>query len=208
MVAIAPKVIKQKFVVDASGSMHPQRHTVISGFNEQISTMKIEEQRDNVKYLVSLTLFEENVKFVYKDLPLVKVPRLTEEMYECGGWTALYDGIGRTIDTARQGETDTIVTIMTDGKENRSKTWKKAGVKAVIDIRQRENKWGFVYFGANQNAWEEAANVGILNAVNYNVERTKDAIHSMSAARSVYTCSALNNTYSVSGLTSNIGDLK
>jgi hypothetical protein len=198
------KTIKQKFVLDESGSMDNQQDTVISGFNEQIITMKKEEKEQGVRYLVSLTKFNEHVELMYKDLPLANVPLLTKETYNPSGWTALYDAIGATIDTAKLGETDTIVTIMTDGVENRSKKWKKAGIKALIDVRQNENKWGFVYFGANQDAWAEASSLGMKNAMNYSMTSTGTAMNSMSSARCCYTTTAMNNTYDVSNLTANI----
>ena len=88
----------------------------------------------------------------------------------------------------------------------RKPVWKKAGVKALIDIRQNENKWGFVYFGSDQSTWAEAQSLGVYasNYVSYVPTNTGNAISSMSMARSCYTSSALNNNYDVSNLTSNI----
>jgi len=198
------KTIKQKFIIDESGSMSSQQNTIISGFNEQIETMRKEEKETGVRYLVSLTKFNSEAKILYKDKPLNEVELLSTETYAPAGWTALYDAIGMTIDTAKLGETDTIITIMTDGAENHSKKWKKAAVKALIDIRQNENKWGFVYFGSNQDAWAEASNLGMSNAVNYTTANTGSAINAMSRCRSAYTTSALNNVYDTTNLTANI----
>jgi uncharacterized protein YegL len=197
------KIIKQKFVVDRSGSMSSQRDTIISGFNEQIETMKQEEKEKDVQYLVSLTLFSNKAEIIYKDKPLSEVQLFNHETYKTGGWTALNDAIVMTIDSAKLGETDTIITIMTDGHENASKM-KKAGVKALIKIRQEENKWGFVYFGANVDAWDEAAQYGISNAVQYTETNTNNAIHAMASCRSIYTSNALNNSYVNDNLTANI----
>ena len=198
------KTIKQKFILDESGSMNVQRDTVISGFNEQIETMKQEEISNNISYLVSLTKFNDRVTVVYKDLPLNKILPLTYETYCPNGWTALYDAIGSTIDTAMLGETDTVVTIFTDGQENKSKTWKKVGIKTLIDLRQNENKWGFIYFGANQDAWQEASSLGMANAVNYTTSNTGAAIYAMSMCRSAYVTTANSGTYDVCNLTSTV----
>jgi hypothetical protein len=157
------KVIKQKFILDESGSMAPQQQTIISGFNEQIETMKKEEREQGIKYLVTLIKFADKAEIVFQDKPLEAVPQLTEETYSPGGWTALYDAIGLAISKAAPGETDNIVTIMTDGHENRSQKWNKGKIKVLIELRQRENKWGFVYFGANQDAWNEATSLGVSN---------------------------------------------
>jgi uncharacterized protein YegL len=198
---MAIKTIKQKFVIDESGSMAGQQTTIISGFNEQLSTMRQEEKDTDVRYLVTLTKFSDKAVVVFKDKPLSEVPDLTTRTYTPSGWTALYDAIGMTIDTAEQGETDVMVTIMTDGAENKSREWKKASIKTLIQIRENENKWGFVFFGANQDAWQEASQLNISNALNYTMANTGAAMKSMSAVRSAYVTSALQGTYTTSNLT-------
>lgn len=204
--ALPTKTIKQKFILDESGSMLPQQQTIISGFNEQLDTMKAEEIATNVRYLITLTKFSDKAEMVYRDLPLAEVPRLTSQTYSPNGWTALYDAIGMSIDTAAIGETDAIITIMTDGEDNRSREWKKLSVKTIIELRQRENKWGFVFFGANQDAWLEAESLGVLNAVNYSAVNTGNTMRAMSCARSAYTTNAQNESYTVSGLTNSIDE--
>lgn len=201
---MATKTIKQKFIIDESGSMGSQQKTVIDGFNEQLQDMAREEKEKDVRYLVSLTKFSHSVTKVFVDVPLADVPKLTTQSYSPNGSTALFDAIGSTIDSAAPGETDVIVTIMTDGQENASTDFKQAQIKTLIDIRQRENKWGFVYFGANQDAWQAASNLGVANAMNYTVANTSNMMKSMSMARSCYTASALDGTYQVSSLTKNI----
>ena len=198
------KTIKQRFVIDESGSMSSQQDTIISGFNEQLESMRQEEKQKNVRYLVSLTKFANVAEVVFKDLPLDKVPQLTKETYVPNGYTALLDAIGKTIDTATPGETDVVVTIMTDGQENSSCVFKKVQIKTLIDIRQRENKWGFVYFGANQDAWSEASQLGVANAMTYTVSNTATAINYMSSVRCAYTDTATSGTYCVNNLTANL----
>jgi hypothetical protein len=198
------KVIKQRFVIDESISMSSQQHVVISGFNEQLDTMRKEETQQGVKYLVSLTKFSDTVTLVFKDLPLEKVQHLTTETYSPQGSTALLDAIGQTIDTALPGETDVVVTIFTDGQENASRQWKTVTIKTLIELRQKDNKWGFVFFGANQDAWTEAQNLGIANAVNYTMQNTGAAFTAMNCVRSAYTMSAVKGDYNVSNLTANV----
>lgn len=200
------KTIKQKFIIDKSGSMRSQQSVVISGFNEQLETMQREQTESNgtIEYLVTLVTFNDRVDFVCKDKPLSKIHRLNKSTYAPEGSTALYDAIGNTIDTAFLGETDNMITIMTDGYENASQTWDKIGVKTLIELRQKENKWGFVYFGANQDAWKSAAGLGVSNAVNYTSNNTLHAMDAMSCARSSYTISACSGQYNVNNLTADI----
>jgi hypothetical protein len=194
------KTIKQKIIVDESGSMHDQQDIVINGFNEQLVTMRQEEKNLNVQYLITLIKFADEATMLYKDLPLEQVPNLNKETYIPSGWTALYDAIGMAIDTATLGETDVLVTIFTDGQDNKSKTWKKSTIKTLIELRQNENKWGFVYFGANQNTWAEAQQMGVRNAVHYTMQNTDKAMSAMGAVRSCYTSTAMSGNYCVSNL--------
>lgn len=200
------KTIKQKFIIDESGSMSSQKATIINGFNEQIETMREEEKKSGgkLRYLVTLVKFNEKVTTLFTDKPLSEIDLLTDESYNPSGWTALYDAIGQTIQTAKRGETDNLITVMTDGFENRSREWKKNTVNTLIKLRQDENKWGFVFFGANQDAWAEASSLGIANAVNYTMANTGRAMNAMSMVRSVYTSSALDGTYNTSNLTCNV----
>lgn len=198
------KTIKQKFIIDESGSMEDQTHTVITGFNEQLQDMAREEKEKDVQYLVSLTKFSHEVTKVYVDVPLAEVAPLTKKTYRPSGSTALFDAIGQTIDTATRGESDVMVTIMTDGHENASTKWKRAAIKTLIDIRQKENKWGFVYLGANQDAFTAAQSIGVENALNYSVANTDKAMNAMSDVRSVYTTGVVRGVYNTSNLTCNV----
>lgn len=200
------KTIKQRFILDESGSMSPQQQVVIDGFNEQLEMMGKEEKSGEVCYLVSLTKFSEKVEKVFTDVPLADVKRLTKQTYAPLGGTALFDAIGATIDTAALGETDCIVTIMTDGHENSSKKWKREGIKTLIKIRQNENKWGFVFFGCGMDAFVEATSMGMSNAVNYTAANTGNAMRAMSAVRSTYTSSAMSGVYNTSNLACNINE--
>jgi hypothetical protein len=202
---MAIKTIRQKFVLDESGSMLGQQSTIINGFNESLATMRKEETDKGIRYLVSLVKFSDEATEVYKDLPLSQVPELNTENYRPGGWTALYDAIGKAIDTAAPGETDCLVTIFTDGCENRSKQWKsKTAIKTLIDIRQRENKWGFVYFGANQDAWTEAQSIGVFNSLDYTTSNSATAFHAMNMCRSNYVGTAMSGVYNLEDLADGI----
>ncbi len=115
------KTIRQRFIIDASGSMGPQMMSVINGFNEQLEQMQREQKEKDVRYLLSLTQFSYRSNLVYKDLPLYKVPKLSTLNYSPNGGTALLDAIGENLTDG--GNYDCLVTIMTDGEENSSTKW-------------------------------------------------------------------------------------
>jgi hypothetical protein len=72
--------------------------------------------------------------------------------------------------------------IFTDGQENGSHKFSKAGVKEMVEQKTSDG-WTFVYLGANQDSFEEAGALGISagTTMNYDVERTPDAFRALSA---------------------------
>lgn len=179
-------------VLDASGSMSTIKSGVIEGFNDffreqadvegEMTTTLYEFSSDN-----ELSVDTTNAKFVQRASPVrqrielqslnLSVPQLTEENYNVGGLTPLYDALVHAIDATghrlanmdeEERPANVIVLVLTDGKENAS----TAGVEAVRDrIEEQQNvyDWEFLFIGANQDAIMEGGKIGINagNAVNY-----------------------------------------
>lgn len=185
------KTIRVEFIVDASGSMGPQQQSVIEGFNNQLLEMKQEEEakEGEIKYLVSLTFFSSKVVNAFDKVPIAEVKPLDESTYVIGGMTALFDAIGSRIETAEEGEEDVLVYIYTDGHENASSEYNSNTITALVDHRKNQG-WGIVYFGANQDALSVASSFGINCAVTYNTSNTSEAFYSAKAIRGTY----VNNT--------------
>lgn len=175
-----------EFILDESGSMISQRKTVIDGFNEQIQEMKKEETEKEIEYLISLTKFSGQVEVVFSKVPLSQIREITVEDYNPTGSTALYDAVGKRIETAIEGETNVLVYIFTDGQDNASREFSSNTLKTLIDIRQKQG-WGFTYFGANMDANVAAQNIGVVNSVTYDSFSTAEAISATKSVRGVYT---------------------
>ena len=112
-------------------------------------------------------------------IDLNKVKNITEKEYTPQGTTALLDAVGNTLsqlktlpDIDAKGN-KVLVVITTDGKENASKEWTYAKVKALISELQKKN-FEFVFLGANIDAAAAAQNIGIKkeNAVKYKNTKT------------------------------------
>jgi uncharacterized protein YegL len=164
-------------ILDKSGSMASKLNDVIEGFNAYVDGLAKEDQVD---YLFSLTLFDTLV--VYRDVavPLARVQRLDNRSYLPGGNTALNDAIGITVRRieADRPQVDKVITvIMTDGEENSSREWTLDGVKALIDQKEREGVWTFVFLGAAPNAWEQGRSYGIpaANVAQYDTSQYRNA---------------------------------
>src|SRR5260221_3802777 len=83
-------------VLDNSGSMATVAPETISSSNDQIETIKKESVGMDTR--VILTLFNTIVSPVFFNVPVDKLQPLTGESYISYGWTAMYDGICKTVD--------------------------------------------------------------------------------------------------------------
>lgn len=154
-------------ILDKSGSMNEMRDGVISGFAEYIA----EAKASIPDALFSLTLFSDEPGEIQDAMPVKDVVPLTEATYVPGGWTALYDAIGKVMAHAEE-EADkadrVIIVVFTDGNENWSKKFLR---KEILDkvFKKRADGWAFVFFGANIDSYSESGRVGIdrSNTANY-----------------------------------------
>ena len=111
-------------------------------------------------------------------LPLRRVEPLTQKDYFVGGSTALLDAVGGVIrhigaihryarPEDRPGHT--LFVITTDGMENASRRYTAAQVRQMIRRQRERYGWEFLFLGANMDAVQTAAHLGIdpQRAANY-----------------------------------------
>jgi uncharacterized protein YegL len=152
-------------ILDKSGSMQKLANDTIGGFNKFIEDQKADK---TTKANVSLITFSEdyNTPFYRKDVN--EIPDLNRETYVPSGGTALLDAIGHTLPQfanafQKSGDVDGVmVIIMTDGEENSSRSFKKDQIKEMIKGYENSG-WKFIYMGANQDAFHEGGQVGLVN---------------------------------------------
>lgn len=187
------------FILDRSGSMFGLEADTIGGFNSMIA----KQRREAGEALVSTVLFNGTTTVLHDRVPLTRIEPMTERQYQTGGCTALLDAIGGAIHHignvhkyAREEDRPehTLFVITTDGLENASHSYSADQVRRMIR-RQRENYgWEFIFLGANIDAVETAAHIGIdrSRAVNYhsdsrgtrlNYEVLSDAISSVRSCK-------------------------
>jgi hypothetical protein len=155
--------------MDKSGSMESIRDATIDGFNEYITTLKTK----GGDYEVTLTYFDTEITSLFTRVPITEVKKLTREDYGPTGMTALYDGVGQTVDTLKKKvkvNTPVLVVIITDGGENSSKEYSQNNIAKLIKEQEKAG-WTFVFIGANQDSWATAQTFGLTsnaNVVNFN----------------------------------------
>ena len=154
------------FILDRSGSMAGLEKDTIGGFNSMIQRQKGEEG----EALVSTVLFDNESAVIHDRVDIRKVEPLTERQYFVGGCTALIDAIGGAIHHignvhkyAREEDVPehTIFIITTDGMENASHRYSSDEVKAMVQRQKEKYGWEFLFLGANIDAVETAARIGI-----------------------------------------------
>lgn len=127
--------------------------------------------------MVTTVLFDTEIDVIHDRLPLKSVRPMTEEDYVAGGCTALLDAVGNTIHRigtvhkyARPEDVPahTLVVIITDGEENSSRFYDYEDVRHMVEREKSKYGWEFIFLGANMNAIEAAADLGIQKIVRRN----------------------------------------
>lgn len=72
---------------------------------------------------------------------------------------------------------------MTDGQENASREWTHPAIKALVEQQTNEHDWQFLYMGADQDAVEVGASLGVPReqSVKYSRGKSRDAMGVASA---------------------------
>lgn len=154
------------FVIDKSGSMGNLVDDTIGGFNGFLESQK---EQPGQAYLTTV-LFSDGHFKLHDRVDIREVPRMDRSQYTVGGGTAMLDAIGSTIDEAQlridklpaeERPDHVICVITTDGHENSSHHYNKATIQRMIDHQTRGHGWKFIFLGANMDAVQEAASIGI-----------------------------------------------
>ncbi len=166
------------FVLDKSGSMNSIKGDAIGGYNSFIAEQK--KLKDDTTF--SLYLFDSNCQKVYESVALDKVEELTENTYVPSSMTALYDAIGSAIENHTEknktnGVERTLMVILTDGEENRSKEYTKEAIFNMIEEKKKDD-WEFIFLAANQDAMAAARSINISTDNSYAFAATSDGLNS------------------------------
>lgn len=176
-------------VLDQSGSMMAVKGQAISGYNEYLQTLK----QQGGEVTVNLTRFNTQV-FANPPVALDKAMPLTEQNYQPNGMTALYDAVHICAGLAEawveaRPKYKVLFVILTDGQENSSREHNQKDTAELVERLTKTGRWTFVYLGANQDAWANAAPMGIpmANTMSYDQANTVGTFRALGAATMSYT---------------------
>ena len=190
-------------ILDKSGSMGTCLNDTIGGFNQFLKTQK------EIKGEASATIvqFDDRYNMMVDMKPLTDIEDLNDKTYVPGGFTALLDAIGKTINSvkaqienkAKKDKPEKVIfVIITDGEENSSKEFNRDQIMSMIESNKKENNWEFVFIGANQDAIKSGGNIGINrgSTLNYvaDAKGTQIMYCSLSSSMSNYRARSINDT--------------
>ena len=162
------------FVIDKSGSMGGLESDTIGGFNAMLE----EQRKAPGKCMLTTLLFDTGCTLLHERIDILGISPMSASDYRAGGGTALLDAIGTAISRIDNVQAHTaepfragkvMFVIITDGYENASREYSLQQIKALIEERQAEHGWEFIYLGANIDAVQAAGSIGIRagNAAEY-----------------------------------------
>jgi len=162
-------------IIDCSGSMHSCREVASNAIN----TFLEDQAKLPGEVLVTLVDFDSKQ---YTRALRQPITSMSKYRLQAGGNTALLDAVGHTVTRegkllAELSEDDrpglVIVAIVTDGQENVSQTFSKYQIKEMIRVQKEVYSWQFTYLGADQDAFAEAATLGITRDSTLNFDKSK-----------------------------------
>jgi hypothetical protein len=158
-------------ILDRTGSMESIRDDTIGGFNTFLSQQKAGPGS------ATLTLVQFDTQDPYEVIhhmrPIGQIPNLTRETYVPRAATPLLDALGRGVNDIEKSIAEmpeeerpekVLVAIITDGKENSSREFKREQVARMIQEKTEKNGWMFTYLSADFDAFDEAQSLGIHQA--------------------------------------------
>ena len=171
-------------ILDRSGSMRGLEEDTIGGFNSMIE----KQRKEPGEALISAVLFDDRSEVIYDRVDIRQVETMTDAQYYVRGCTALLDAVGSAIhhigNVHKYAREKMIFIITTDGKENASRAYSYDKVKRMIERQKEKYNWEFLFVGANIDAAEEGARIGI------HASRTANYVHDREGTRVQYSALA------------------
>lgn len=184
-----PKLSHIVFVLDESSSMSSCWDQTVSGYNEYLKAQKEDAEKTGIETLVSLYKFNGyDVKAIFDRQNVQEVQPLDKNSYRPSGGTNLHDAMGGVMmkinlllsEKKKADRESVIITVLTDGEENQSRTFRSTDVKGMVEKAEGKN-WGFMFLGANIDAFHAGSALG-FNTNNTMQFATANAAETMRGA--------------------------
>ncbi len=167
-------------VLDRSGSMSDCIKPTISGFNEQIQSVRnLQKEYTDQEVSIGVSMFNNEVEHAYFGHNPEKAEMLAEKTYRPNGGTALFDAIvmsanrieNMIMEQKAQEHTTVVLVILTDGYENASRHYNITDVRNTIKRLEETGKWTFNFIGATLDAMEVAENMHFRKSQSMSIDK-------------------------------------
>ena len=174
--------IESVFILDRSGSMGSVWNDAKNSFGSFLKEQKESGNDVNITFVT----FNSKPRTEIDNVHVSDVNESVMNGINPNGFTALYDAIGKTFDSIGERLSKTpeeekpekvIVGIMTDGFENASKDYNASRIKEMIKHQEEVYNWDVIFFGANQDSFLTAGNIGIRTSNVANYVNGKDGLN-------------------------------
>lgn len=179
-------------VLDRSVSMQSILSDAVGGFNAFLEA----QQKLNVdECRMTVAMFDDQYELLYNNALIEDVKPFTEETYGPRGMTALYDAIGKTINSVgielnalpeNEKPGKVLFVILTDGMENSSKEFMCSDVMKLIKQQTTQWNWQFIYLAADESGMQQGLALGIHNSANYAANGVRSAHQCFTSCASSY----------------------
>ena len=166
-------------ILDRTGSMESIRDDTIGGFNSFLNEQKQQPSK------ATLTLVQFDSQDPYEVIHQVKtineVSELTRETYVPRATTPLLDAMGRGINDLEKCLADmkegdrpvkVVFVVITDGQENASREFQRDQILKMINEKEKQSGWQFVFLSADLDAINDALNQGFQAAGAMSFDKT------------------------------------
>lgn len=136
------------FVLDRSGSMGHLMDRARENLQSQVETLKLSADANN-EYYITILNFDDNFDVTMEGQDVRYAGNVRSKYLGASGWTKLNDAIARAISIANNrddGKRSFLISIVTDGGENRSSTY-YATLKGLVESSYRTDRFTFAYAG-------------------------------------------------------------
>ena len=154
-------------ILDRSGSMESIRDDTIGGFNAFLN----EQKQQPGKATLTLVQFDSQDPYevIHQVKTIKEVPELTKDTYVPRATTPLLDAIGRGINDLEKWVVDmkeqdrpskVVFVVITDGQENASREFRRDQILKMINEKEKQYGWQFVFLSADLDAINDAMDHG------------------------------------------------
>ena len=154
-------------LLDRTGSMEQIASDVVGGINTFIKGQKKAEGHATFTFIQFDSVDPQEM--IYTSLPIERVTPMRRKDFIPRAQTPLLDAMGMAItsaasrisaiaEDARPGKV--VFVVFTDGLENASREYSYAHIKDLVEGKERDAGWAFIFLGATMDAFDQHALLG------------------------------------------------